>query len=39
MSEAMQNALKKAILAALVAGVTVFLKEYSRSQDRDERAA
>ena len=34
MSVQMQNALKKALVAALAAGFTVFLKEYSREQQR-----
>ena len=34
MSESMQIALKKAMIAAIAAGVTVFLKEYTREQER-----
>ena len=37
MSEVMQAALKKALVAALAAGVTVFLKEYTREQERVDR--
>ena len=39
MSSAAQEALKKAIVAALAAAVTVFLKEYTRAQERLEREA
>ncbi|MEA2639983.1 MAG: hypothetical protein QOF51_1377 [Chloroflexota bacterium] len=37
MSEELQLALKKAVVAALAAGVTVFLKEYTRERERLER--
>lgn len=37
MSPAMQLALKKAIVAALAAGLTMFFKEYVREQERLEK--
>ena len=37
MSEVLQLALKKALVAALAAGVTVFLREYTREADRLEK--
>lgn len=37
MSPALQAALKKALVAALAAGATVFLKEFTREQERLDR--
>ncbi len=37
MSEAMQAALKKALIAALAAGVMVFLREYASEAKREEK--
>jgi len=34
MSPALEAALKKALIAALAAGVTVFLQEFPREQER-----
>ena len=34
MNPVMQDAIKKAFIAALVAGVTVFFREYTREQER-----
>jgi hypothetical protein len=34
MSEVMQIALKKAVIAALAAGLTVFLREVTKEQDK-----
>ena len=39
MTPALQFALKKAIVAALAAGVAVFFREYSKEQERIDREA
>ena len=39
MNPALQSALKKALLAGLVAAITVFLREYSLEQERLDKEA
>lgn len=38
MSPAMQFALKKALVAALAAGIAVFFREFANEQERIDRA-
>jgi hypothetical protein len=37
MSPAMQSALKKALVAAVAAGLTVFFREFTKEQERLDR--